>query len=521
MKNVTLALLLFLCILSAYAQNKRQLPPSVINCTIHNSASMPNMKGLLSTQNGKNGLSFTMKGNLRILIIYAGFGEDCNTSLSNYNDWNWPNDDIHGQGLTACKTFPVWHSGLFYNNYTQFSQSNNDQSISNYYYKMSLGQFKVIAEAFPERVNIPLSQFNDIYDWNVLANHIKNNWTYYTTTYPGFDWSHFDSRTNYPNFLADNSNTSPDNHIDFVLVMWRIDGSSGGYNHLSPSTVTVTPEGVSPAYSLSYKDGLSMNIWTSEYWAKNLLLHEISHAAFSCPHFGEAEPNISGVVGNHFYTSGMWGAMQYGIFSRSASGFERWYNGWITPVMINNASQNGVYTLRDFVTQGDAIRIEIPNTNPKQHIWLENHQNITALDGIPGAEGYPVGANVPDVPKGVFAYAEDMAPTHSTILGFSTPFANGYKAMHASGNHDYVFQSGNPEYNYWGNMVFNFSVVAPNPFSPHNELSAIRANFPTPSFYPLHPNTIHYNNFTNGSYNPNSNNYNECATPLKINGNWR
>lgn len=51
-----------------------------------------------------------------------------------------------------------------------------------------------------------------------------------------------------------------------------------------------------------------------------------------------------------------------------------------------NTSQAGTYTLRDFVTTGDAIRIKLPFTNPTTEfpmfLWIENHRGMNA-NGIP------------------------------------------------------------------------------------------------------------------------------------------
>lgn len=69
---------------------------------------------------------FTPKGDLRILVIYAGFTNDNNLDTGGV----WPYDDgIRPPG----KSFPTNINETFYTNVNQFSPSNTDKSVSNYY----------------------------------------------------------------------------------------------------------------------------------------------------------------------------------------------------------------------------------------------------------------------------------------------------------------------------------------------------------------------------------------------------
>jgi len=102
------------------------------------------------TANSIYGYDFTMRGEMKVLIIYAGFTNDQET---NSIGLIWPYDDgINPPG----KSFPNNTWNLFYDDYSDFSPNNTDQSISNFYYQMSLqsgNPFKLIAGVFPERIN--------------------------------------------------------------------------------------------------------------------------------------------------------------------------------------------------------------------------------------------------------------------------------------------------------------------------------------------------------------------------------
>ena len=78
-----------------------------------------------------NGNDFTPRGNIKVLIIYAGFTNDQDTV--DQPNMIWPyNDQINPPG----KSFPNNTGDLFYDDYSDFSPSNTDKSISNFYYQM-------------------------------------------------------------------------------------------------------------------------------------------------------------------------------------------------------------------------------------------------------------------------------------------------------------------------------------------------------------------------------------------------
>jgi hypothetical protein len=56
---------------------------------------------------------------------------------------------------------PVNFPGMFYTDFSQFSAAATDASLSNFYYQSSRtggGQpFRVLAEAFPDRINVPFA----------------------------------------------------------------------------------------------------------------------------------------------------------------------------------------------------------------------------------------------------------------------------------------------------------------------------------------------------------------------------
>ncbi|MBW6482743.1 MAG: hypothetical protein K0B10_06755 [Vicingaceae bacterium] len=185
------------------------------------------------TANSINGNLFTPRGEMRVLIIYAGFTNDNETSSLGLV---WPYDDgINPPG----KSFPSNTWDLFYDDYSDFSPSNNDNSISNYYYQMSLqssNPLKIIAGVFPERINVPgtvNTQWGTYISWVYDSIQAK---------YPSYDFSNFDSRKNWPGYQFDNSDTTlypSDDKIDFTIIIFRYSRNCNT-NPAGPSTLCNT-----------------------------------------------------------------------------------------------------------------------------------------------------------------------------------------------------------------------------------------------------------------------------------------
>lgn len=124
---------------------------------------------------------------------------------------------------------------------------------------------------------------------------------------------------------------------------------------------------------------------------KNILTHEFAHLFLG----GNDFHTSGGVTNNDSYHNTFFNnQMGYGLFNGgllSCNGYERWRLGWQHPsnnsYPIASDSQNAdvekfegerTFTLRDFATYGDAVRIKLPykdnTTSSNQYIWFENHQ---------------------------------------------------------------------------------------------------------------------------------------------------
>lgn len=131
----------------------------------------------------------------------------------------------------------------------------------------------------------------------------------------------------------------------------------------------------------------------------SVIIHEISHNLFGNNDFHASGGNHRAMAGAMTFPAiqggyGLMGAANSSLVS--CNGYERWRMQWkhadapacisarditntrylLSDISIDNGTQS--FILRDFVSSGDVIRIELPykesNKASNQYIWLENHQ---------------------------------------------------------------------------------------------------------------------------------------------------
>lgn len=441
------------------------------------------------TPNSTNGIAFTPKGNLKILIVFAGFTQDDDATCGTSTLWPFA---VSGGAPTAL---PATLSSDIYTSPTQFSLGATDQTLSNFFYQMSrtaATPFKVTFGYIPTRINVSRTSrsYGDMagFSADALAAAVAQ----YNTTTANFPWSEYDQHTNSPNFNTDNSATGPDGKLDYVIVCWRTGCQSGlpgstGLGGVPGITIPATTQ--HPAYQIATghcQAGSSFEIGTC--------LHEMAHTLYNAPHLFGA----NGTVGNHFYHTFGWGMMQNIPTNYSVSAWERWYLGWtslktgidqVNSDIFNAASltaTNGLYTLRDYTTTGDVVRITLPNSRG-QHVWLENRALNGPCDTRRGGLGTAGdGLPLPAPPAGLLAMVESMGSRTAMLSPYDKTKVNGLRAVSAQGNFDYYpsgalsnfnnHGNGNTTYNYVGNGTLTGNAPVPNPTGGHSEITNIRGD---------------------------------------------
>lgn len=383
-----------------------------------------------------NGGVFTPKGDLHVLIVFISYGEPYDSQEVD----EWPVDS----------PFPNWATSTeekaFYTSYSEFSNNiysdNNRFSVSNFYYQMSQGNFRLIADYYPQRVVVNVSRTDDWGDIHRKAiQQIKDH----------VNWSLYDNRRNSPSYQFDNSTFNPDGIIDYIVFCHRFswDWTDKPSERLSSKDAN----GYSTT-SLNYdmNNGYSVNhcgfsFLTGGSKPMGIFPHELGHELYDGPHYAGG----NNVAGNYFYEPvAGWGMMHLSQSYACATGWERYILDWIPQIKasginsdINSSSDlsatNGIFTLRDFITTGDAIRIRVPAKNGVfQYLWIENHQCLSTFDGNIHGSSF-CDSEIDEYKNGVVAYVESYS--HVKEGNFISLFynGNGIRWLSRQGDYDFIY----------------------------------------------------------------------------------
>lgn len=371
-----------------------------------------------------NGITTTPNGNLHILFVFVGF--DDQTSADDITDW--AHDDI-----------PEWAKGDFNEIIDKDdSQIHTIKNLTSYYHTMSEGNFIITGEVYPELLIVtptytPLGlDYSDALLDAVELINLQTNLS--------FDYNYgnrFDERVNNPLYLFDNSLYSnitldpaePDGKIDFICFVYRIGENCNGYAGLHTDAGELEDDNT-PVNIFQIKTGISITSMCSDSKSlRQVFSHEFAHNIYGAPHTW----GVNGVVGDYYYSYNGWGFMAPFQIMQSANAWERWWLNWIAPQEITT---NGTYTLKDYLTEGDAMRIPIPKTGPTetdQYLFLENHQLLNYYDRKPvyAGESDPLTA-------GVYALITAKGHSRTTTINSSNPNANMFKSLNAAGRNDFT-----------------------------------------------------------------------------------
>lgn len=450
MKNLLFLILVFL--ISTIAKSQ-------FTCGLHDHQTPPAPSPIVGLQAGSclthNGYCHTPKGNLHIMFVYVVFN---NEPFDANSSW-WPENGI--------PTFAALNGAP--NNLLDINPSSptNINNLSTYYRTMSNNNFTLTGEVF--KVSINKSFTGGILDYNAMQ---TDAFAQLQIQLQNRDLSAFDKRQNNCFWNYDNSqfksNGTPaggDGIIDYVAMTFRLPSNSGIAGGASTqifngNTITTTVNGVSITYSFNV--GHRADYLMNEFTNKQYFTHEFAHNLYQSPQYMGAN---GGLTGLRYYANGGWGMMGYFQQIFTANAWEKWWLGWID---MNNKTitSNATVILKDFITENDAIRIKIPNSD--QYLWLENHQLISPLDR-------KLFYNTESPPgSGIYAFisadeASDCADPNRFGV-YDNNATNGFKVLSRKGNWDYTWTNLN-------NGIYNFQRAVDNPIGGTTDVRGIRYDF--------------------------------------------
>jgi hypothetical protein len=341
------------------------------------------LAGTLHAQDSREGYWLPVRGKLRIFLVYAEVVND-------------PDEPGFIQSWEPGKM--PRNPGYFFDHELRPGEQAKG-ILTKYYQQASFGEFLVLADHYPRLISIDFNKLKDRGFRQVLDTIMRQTGedvitaNGYSVSAGDFDFFSLASGHGAPKA------SQPDSLLDMVMVIWRVNSkittsSSGGY--CMPYHMRYPFKSMKGLMSYSY----FVNEGASNYV---ILRHEFSHLLLGGNNF---HTGGSG-AGTKTFMSSAGGYAMLSSWDRSSqvyNAFDRRRLGWRLPenqyqisardpatgkeiegdLTYGQAFGHGSneFLVRDFVTTGDAIRIELPYLQEpsakinKQWLWFENHQKL-------------------------------------------------------------------------------------------------------------------------------------------------
>ena len=389
--------------------------------------------GDMYAQDSRNGYWLPPGDTLRIFLVYAELANDPDEP-GTVNGWE-------PGGLPP-------HTDFFFD-YRMLPGQEPGGMLTRYFYQASFGQYIVLADHYPEVISVDFGEVQGNGFHQVLAAMQADGGDDILTAH-GYsvnrgDFDQMSSATSYglPKIHR------PDSMIDMLMVIWRVNSkmsrsSSGGY--CVPAQLRRNIKAMKGMNSYSNL----LNKGATNY---PLIRHEFSHLLLGPNNF---HTGGSGAGTKTFMSSAGGYAMlsSWDRYSQVYCGFDRRRLGWKHPghhyqisardpltgdevpsdLVYGQPFEHGsnLFLLRDFVSTGDEVRIELPYLYKgsagvnRQWLWLENHQMMPENIDHTG-----------HFRKGINAYIQ---VNKETLSGPGTFGGNGNYTwpLSAFGNFDYL-----------------------------------------------------------------------------------
>ncbi len=380
----------------------------------------------------RNGFNLTSSGTVRVLLVFGEVINDPDYLKETYTSWP------PGQ----MPTDPGYMLD------TLLNSSNIHGKLTKLFYDASFGEFTLIGDYVNSLMQIDYNSYSGTMG-EIVGNYLNSIpaddiTTAHQYTFNGSDFDNWQ----YNDTNGAVKTPGMDNKIDLIIVLWRV-------NSLFRDECNSCGTVFSIYNPVKGKGGSEYGSVTTAYsgteWGA--IRHEIAHSLLGSDAFA-----TGGHCGNTGRTTipkqGGYSILNYAVGASGTlyNGFDRWRLGWKLPskqyyisaldattktpvntdlVYVASAPYHD-YILRDFVTTGDVIRIQLPYLKSEkpnvryQYLWLENHQMVSELD-----------LNKRDA-KGIYAYIQ---------VGWddTTNFTNnGDKQyltfLHGMGNYDLTYK---------------------------------------------------------------------------------
>lgn len=330
--------------------------------------------------NSRNGKTLPCHGTLRILIIFAEMDYDLNPDkdpckITGFENWR-------------AHQLPKWKDELLSHDTADLKKG----KLTNFFAESSFNDYKVLGDYYPKVITIKESEVKNAadgaYHVSKIIEKINADGTF--TTMHGYSIEEFDLVTlSDPGMPKIFPSADKPNKIDHVMFILRnmVNLPDGNGRAVPGNCGNIAGCAASTFSTFGAHNGMPFGIAKHEY--VHLFLGDNNF------HSGGGGEKF----GNGTYQMGiqhMWSVISSAFASlMTCNAWDRHRLGWKPPgkeyylSCLNEdksevstdfkAIENieGTYVLRDFVSTGDAIRVQLPYIPGNQHaqyLWIENHQ---------------------------------------------------------------------------------------------------------------------------------------------------
>lgn len=336
----------------------------------------------------KEGWHLPPNGRLHVLVVFAEINFDSSWAdldpIEKEGTWQWKAGEL-----------PIWKNEVI------SPDPSGNGWMTEYFKQASFGQYQVTGDYLNQLVTLNLSEIRNNRGQVVAQEAFANNWYKKAVVDKiasfgepqfahGSQLSDFDHLT----FTSPGQPKihEPNGKIDLVMLIFR--------------NIHVANLGEASGFVQTgdFGDigGMHSDLYsifrTSNHLPKIIMRHEFSHMLYGGNNFHTA----NGGVGQRTFLSTIGGWSNMSASDACSATFNAWDRerlGWQNPqnpflvhcacaqsgnshpgIMAPDAAPcpDDLYVLRDFVTTGDAIKIELPHIpegKKRQYLWLENHQS--------------------------------------------------------------------------------------------------------------------------------------------------
>lgn len=415
------------------------------------------LAGTLNAQDSREGYWLPVRGKLRIFLVYAEVRDDPDEPgfIQSWEPGKLPRDP-----------------GYFFDHELKPGEQARG-ILTEYYQQASFGEFQVLADYYPKLISLDFNNmegrgFRQILD-TIMSQTEKDVLTAHGYSVNAGDFDAFSLGSGH----GQPKTSHPDSLMDLVMVIWRVNSkitksSSGGYCMPYHMRYPFKSMKGFMAYSYFVNEGASNYV---------ILRHEFSHLLLGGNNFHTGGAG----AGTKTFMSSAGGYAMLSSWDRSSqvyNAFDRRRLGWRPPENLYQISAldpatrkeiegdliyrqdfghgSNEFLIRDFVSTGDALRIELPYLQGpsgeinKQWLWLENHQKMKGnLDHGEASR------------KGIYAFIQ-VGKEAMTGRGTYEGNCNYTWPLSAMGNHDMLIDE--------KAELFHINDGLENPFTGYNNL---------------------------------------------------